>query len=168
MKKMRKSLFAMVLVIAMVMSLMPATFAVEGEESASTGITVKYDIKGACMPDGAGNTTSVDTGKNPAKYCDFEKTNGFFEYVNDSISKADDNNNLKLYNEYGLVHIKYNNWLILALNVPVAGEYKIYVNNNAHAKGLVGNFYISETLPAANSSILATENLWANFRPTQI
>ncbi len=158
MRKMSKSLFALALVIAMVMSLMPTSFAVEGGATASTGITVKYDIKGACMPDGAGNTTSVDADKNPASYCDFKKTNGFFGYVDDSVSKADNNNNLKLYNEYGLVHIKYNNWLILALNVPVAGEYKIYVNNNAHAKGLVGNFYISETLPAVNSSILAAEN----------
>ena len=139
MRKISKSLLSMALVIAMVLSIMPMSFA-EGE----SGITIKYDIAGACMPDGAGNTTSVDTGKNPSSYCTDTKSNGFFEYVNDSVSKAD-GGNVKIENEFGLIYIKYNNWLILKINVPAAGEYKIYVNNNRHKNGGIGNFYISDS-----------------------
>lgn len=154
MRKMSKSLLALILAIAMAISLMPMSIAVE-----TGGITVKYDIKGACSPDGAGNTTSVDAGMNASKYCTDEKTNGFFEYVNDSVGLAD-GSNVKIENEYGLIYVKYNNWLILKINVPVAGEYKVYVNNNQHKNGGIGNFYISDSA----TNILTSANYIGKIR----
>ena len=157
MKKMRKSILALALVIAMVLSTMPISFAAEGEETtAPTGITVMYDIRSACTPDGAGKTTSTETGMNPSAYCTDKTTNGFFKYVKDSVSFADDAD-VKLLNEYGIVYIKYKNWIIMDINVPVAGDYKILVNNVANSKSCAAKFYVfPETVTADASALTAT------------
>ncbi|MBR2180315.1 MAG: hypothetical protein IJ949_00330 [Oscillospiraceae bacterium] len=150
---MKKRIISAVLALCLLLSLVPTgVFATD-----KSGVTIKYDIQSACAPDGITKTDSVDAGQNASDYITYDTTNDFFKYVTDSVNLAD-GGNVKIVDEGGVIYVKYNNWLILQLNVPVAGEYEIYVNNSTHNQGGVGLFYIFPESVTPNASAFTEEN----------
>ncbi len=150
MKKMSKSLFAIVLVIAMVLSLIPATFAVEGEATTEkSNIYIEYDIKEHYIPNS--NTTY--------KFADIfnhKTTNGFFSYVADSRNDGNKNYYLR-YNAYENLEIYNGQWIILKINVPVAGIYDVKMKNRASTKGQLLNAYIFPMSVTPDASALTDQ-----------
>lgn len=146
MKNMSKTLLSMALVIAMVLSIMPMSFAEGGEEAASD-VTIKYSISEAMASySGSGNSDG-----SLGAHFTYEKTNNF--YANASMSKW-----VKpvVRAEY-LLEVSKGYYVIFEINVPVKGTYKLRVNNSFHNNSGVLKAYISPaTDPIAN--VITSEN----------
>ncbi len=153
MRNMSKKLLSMALVIAMVLSLVPMSFAVEGEE-ATSDVTIKYALS-EVLCEGA-TQTSKD-------YFSYEKTNGFYNIAAMSQTTIG-TKYLKIssYPNYncGLLTVRPNNWLIFEINVPVKGTYELWINNNV--KNSFGNIeaYIFPTSVAANATALSNTDYY--------
>ncbi len=154
MKNMSKKLLSMALVIAMVLSLMPMSFADGGEEAGKVAenLTISYrtmDLVDTSMKKTEGKTGEFKDAIN------YTKTNDFFEFINDSINDG-------YHNKYGITDIGLNffryyngGWIIFKIYVPVAGEYKIKTNNNVKNDGSMLSAHIFPTTVAPNASALS-------------
>ncbi|MBQ2742650.1 MAG: Ig-like domain-containing protein, partial [Oscillospiraceae bacterium] len=137
MRKMSKTLLSIVLVIAMVMSFAPISFAEESEES-TQGVTISYRTMDLV-------DVNMKTADNVEKFKDrinFTTTNGFFAFYNDAVN--DGYSSKYGISDAGLNFFKYynNGWVIFEINVPVAGVYKIKTNNNVKSNGTMLSAYV--------------------------
>ncbi len=142
MKKMSKTLLSMALAIAMVFSLMPMSFAVEGEAaSEKSGVYVEYDIMSHFVA-----STPIAT------ILTSEKTNGFLGFEGTSAASV-----WYHANSY-CVQLTTGNWLIFKINVPVAGKYDIKIKNYLGNSGGDLKAYIFPTDETPDADALSSDN----------
>jgi|GEM_PF-2559592 len=141
MKKISKTLLSMVLAIAMVISLMPMSFA-----AGESGITIKYDITGKM------DTTKTFT----ACYNDIT-TNGLFSYAADILNDTAKNYRIK-FGGTGAIELYNGSWIIFEINVPVAGKYDVKINNRVNKAGQLLKTYIFQSAVTPTLADLSDEN----------
>ncbi|MBQ6846265.1 MAG: Ig-like domain-containing protein, partial [Oscillospiraceae bacterium] len=143
---MNKRIISLVLSLCLIVSLVPVGL-VSAEEK--NGVYVEYDIMG-----------NADTGKTLkfAEYLTYENTNGFFDYVSDSVGDEAPKKYRMRYNAYKTIEIYNGHWIIFKINVPKAGTYDVKVKNHVTAKGQLLNAYIFPTSVTPNASALSDEH----------
>ncbi|MBQ2743956.1 MAG: hypothetical protein IJF32_14290 [Oscillospiraceae bacterium] len=123
MKKMSKNLLSMALVIAMVLSLMPMSFAAEGD--VPTDVKIVYDIVSRVGNWGA-------SGDKPFTEATYESTNGFWAYDSNS-TEVDNLGTVFLTNtNQGLYINGAGNWWAVKIKVPKTATYTPYVSYTTH------------------------------------
>lgn len=134
MKKMSKTLLSMALVIAMVLSLMPMSFAVESETaSEKSGVYVEYDIM----------SHSGDSGTF-GEILTYATTNGFFACTAVTNSKWVTWHTTKCIKIEGA-----GTGITLKINVPVKGRYDVKIRNyiSKNGKDLKAYIYPENVTP---------------------
>ncbi|MBQ7119810.1 MAG: Ig-like domain-containing protein, partial [Oscillospiraceae bacterium] len=120
-----KKLLSLILAIALVLSLVPAVFAAEGEATEKTELRIKYDILGAVKKLGVSweSSVGVDGEKRvPFTNIDFALTDGFFSFKDSSCGIFTGHSELNYNNICGF-QISSNDWIEFDIYVPKAGTY---------------------------------------------
>ena len=108
-----KKLLSLILAIALVLSLVPAVFAAEGEATKKTELRIKYDILGAVKKLGVSweSSVGVDGEKRvPFTNIDFALTDGFFSFKDSSCGIFTGHSELNYNNICGF-QISSNDWI---------------------------------------------------------
>ena len=162
MKKMSKSLFAMVLVIAMVLSTMPMSFAAEGEvATAVNNATITYDTRAALIAAGHVDVRGESKGR-LTEHLTYEKSHGFLQYISDSVNDSYNSSTSRL-TAYNAFEFGEGKFIIFEIYVPAAGTYFVKTNTNKKKDTAIFaelNAYIapkSDSVTAAN--LLIPDNL---------
>ncbi len=119
-----KKVIALLLMIGMVISLIPATFAEAAEAAQTTGVKIVYNI-GEHMPE---YSTTENVLFSSLTY---DKTGGYWEYADNSYSTETINNYIKWRGPNGIQFGGVGAWFAMKIQIPVSGWYKGEVK---HAK----------------------------------
>ncbi len=143
---MKKRVISLVLVLSLILALVPASvFATD-----KSGVTVKYALSEVLYDFRAsGETGAIGDNKT---YFSYGKTNNFYEIAEISskaktIAGADEP-------KCALFEVPTNEWVIFEINVPVAGTYKLRINNSSHNNSGILKAYIFPKTVTPDASAL--------------
>jgi len=149
-----KKLLALLLTIAMVMSLVPAAFATEGEQ-ADAGITITYDVQSRW---GIWNSNAV-------KFAEFtyESNKGLWEYYgNKKNLQSIDNSTTFNWNSGGSTMQMKSGWWAIKIVVPKSGMYTPKVNytkyDNYDHDAFLNLYLIDASNPLSENTDLIADN----------
>ena len=148
-----KRLLSMLLAIALVVGMIPAVFATEGEATQQdAGITITYDV-----------TKNFGTWNNQTvQFADFtyEANNGLWEYVANSknLLTADKSVTINWSGTDGMQMRDSGNWWAIKIIVPKSGVYTPKINYRAYDEAAMLNLYLIKKTGELKSADFTSDN----------